>query len=1263
MKRGLLLSLLAGGLTTVLPPLQGMAEAATSDARFRVLPERLLSGYTGWFLGTSQQEILWTYERLRDAAFNSVEVKIQDKLRTFNLEGHLDEVEDLMRKANEHDLIFQLYLYPTPHDGKRHPDWSEHACLPCVVDRDGKALEETFLLTDARCWKQLFFPAFKFLACHERLPFASLKFDLETITAAYSYDDANWRRFTEIHRDLDPEMPSGLRANALKTAGLSDSYERFFREETGRAISSFLAALRAIDPDVILGYMPAGKGSFHYHEIEKHLATDRIPAIIDNWTMYNGEGYVDATAEIAERTKRVAAGNRSIPWIRPNSYRPDDIAPAVYQAACHTGGYSIWTLKMLYKGGIARPAYALPKGTTLEDYYAAFRKANLAVRADIREGTLAAAARIPRGTIKPLSAPLDWGDIDIPDLKPVGDGSGLDQFICTRERATFYIWAESGQDIKIAVRHDAAEKRPISLHYILMDDRKGRLREEVVMPGASEEWSVTAPKTGVYAFVITGGQGGQAWYSVKIGNGLHYALDARSEGGARIFRDQAVVLPGREYGNAKVRLSCGSSTVLVTPDGRSPFLMQKSDNIKDIDLELSRRFTFATHPEIGYFDAVDVMFPDGDCAFVWGSVGRGLAPNWGMRPLGEAGTLNLPAILPKKPDLATEPRVWPTGIFRDDTVCGVIVSESEDTRLLAEELKWHFDRMSGTKTEIVTSVPSDVPSVVLRRGGEAGESRFRREGRALVLEGEKCGLSHAVTYLLEAMGCRYLWPGRLGKVIPRTEGLRLPEIEFSFKPAFRSRNIRQPSFAAANGELEKKLGFTHDETEAYDRLRAQAEIDRPGNRDFFAWHGVAKEDDSAERRQWGHAFTDYYRKYGESDPDYFALQPDGTRRVDMRKLPNRPTFCLSNAALARRAADDIIAEFKRDPKLSVASVCLPDGGMATECLCASCRRMDPSNGGRIRLWVRKGTSGFRDYVSLTDRTLTFANRVAEMVVAACPGKRLSLYAYANYTDPPVCVKPHPALVILSVTGSYETVDGRAAVERNLAGWLSFGNEILWRPNTLIGFRLAAPQCVGARQFADLEKAKANGVTGADVCASSSQWACRPFDAYFSAKGLLNPDRLDFETIADDFCRAGFGSAAREMRAYLDALVEMGDKAAAEPQDPIVTTTGPSIMKGYVKAFDPERLEKILNRAESAARGDATVLKRLAFLRFGIVSGRLTAAIGRARMEKGDVVGAQQAFVAFLRQTMMREPLAVAPYWSASNFYEPHMRGYVAGGSR
>jgi hypothetical protein len=58
----------------------------------------------------------------------------------------------------------------------------------------------------------------------------------------------------------------------------------------------------------------------------------------------------------------------------------------------------------------------------------------------------------------------------------------------------------------------------VALHYALLDRNRNELRHETVAPGAQESFTVTAPYTGTYALVITGGAAGQAWYGVRVHN-------------------------------------------------------------------------------------------------------------------------------------------------------------------------------------------------------------------------------------------------------------------------------------------------------------------------------------------------------------------------------------------------------------------------------------------------------------------------------------------------------------------------------------------------------------------------------------------------------------------------------------------------------------------------------------------------------------------------------------------------------------------------
>ena len=605
----------------------GSDSAAADAARTEVkLPERMLSGYYGWFLNTSQDKVRYLIDRCAEAKFNSIEVKIQDKRRTFNLEPHLQETRSLMEYANSKGLIFQLYLYPVPYNAKRVAAWKEHADLPCVVDEEGNRLEGTFLLTDSAVWRQLFAHAFQFLRHHGELPFATLKFDVETIPAVLSYDDVNWTGFCDVYKEFSPSIPASKRRSALDGKGRFKEYRQFFVGRTELAVREFVAALRAVDKNVVLGYMPAFKGPFYGSILNRVLASDGIPAVIDNWDMYNGEGFSDTVLDHVGKSVAANPQNLSVPWIRPNCYRPSDIAPAVYQAAAHSAGYSLWSLGMLLPGNeSAKPSYRLPQGTTAADYWTAFRKANEAMCADIAAGTPGAGKRIPREKTKALAAPLAWSDVTVPDLVPEGDGSGADHEFVLRERQVVFIYAKDGENIEVSIRHVAGRKRPVALHYALLDSELHLMRVESVTPCDTDTFKVVAPKTGPYALVVTGGEGGLAWYGVTVRNGLHYALDARN--GCNFMREQYAYMPGRDAGNGRIALATGPrQAILLTVGDGEPILMAKEKTKLELDLAGGiTRFNFASHPKIAYFDEVSVRFPGGMTPLVFGEAGRRLA--------------------------------------------------------------------------------------------------------------------------------------------------------------------------------------------------------------------------------------------------------------------------------------------------------------------------------------------------------------------------------------------------------------------------------------------------------------------------------------------------------------------------------------------------------------------------------------------------------------------------------------------------------------
>ena len=78
-------------------------------------------------------------------------------------------------------------------------------------------------------------------------------------------------------------------------------------------------------------------------------------------------------------------------------------------------------------------------------------------------------------------------------------------------------------------------------------------------------------------------------------------------------------------------------------------------------------------------------------------------------------------------------------------------------------------------------------------------------------------------------------------------------------------------------------------------------------------------------------------------PDWFALQPDGTRDNSRADGGHRARLCVSNRALIEQVARDRIAEARKYPRWDTVSVSPNDGGRATFC-----------NGGELSL--RMGNS-------------------------------------------------------------------------------------------------------------------------------------------------------------------------------------------------------------------------------------------------------------------------------------------------------------------
>jgi hypothetical protein len=479
----------------------------------------------------------------------------------------------------------------------------------------------------------------------------------------------------------------------------------------------------------------------------------------------------------------------------------------------------------------------------------------------------------------------------------------------------------------------------------------------------------------------------------------------------------------------------------------------------------------------------------------------------------------------------------------------------------ARLLREHLARISGATLPLDASPPpASEERPWIRVDVAPAGVLLRARGHVLELLGE-----HAVTaFLEEKLDVRYLWPGELGKVIPRRATIVLPEFESAAKPLLPFRRIRMMEYHDRVQEGLDRLGLAKD-----DYVKG---LDQAG---WSSWQWLG----GALNLVGGHAFDGYGERYGKEHPEWFALQPDGTR--DRSKT--RVRLCKSNPELIAQIAANKIAELRANPALLGVSISPSDGGRATFCVCAKCEALDAPDGPKVK-W------GDVEHVSYTDRLVWFSNAIAERVAAVLPDKLLVFDVYSVYSAPPLQRALHPNIVLRYANlGGYHDEATRRRESAEFDAWAQAGRRFFWRPNLLMegrrtGFPLISPHRI-ADDFRRVVKAGAIGFDFDCVC---HHWATQGLNYYVVARLLGDPER-DVDAIIDDYCRAGFGAGAASVRRYFD-LLEAERAAALEAG------------VKQVLAFKPEaiaRLRAPLEKARAEIGQDRTSRERLAFLELGL----------------------------------------------------------------
>jgi hypothetical protein len=430
------------------------------------------------------------------------------------------------------------------------------------------------------------------------------------------------------------------------------------------------------------------------------------------------------------------------------------------------------------------------------------------------------------------------------------------------------------------------------------------------------------------------------------------------------------------------------------------------------------------------------------------------------------------------------------------------IRASDDTRpLRPEEARWRITPagiwLYGDDTLNVTA-PTDAATAV------------RYENRT--------GTLFAVYEFLEQnLGVRWIEPGDAGIAFEKRTSFSFTPGAGAWNPGLNQRHIRSGYRDIGDRDpdgIEVRPLVLSGGNIPYAFIMPSAEFLRR-REDELIWHRRMRMGRS-QPIAYGHAFTQWWRIYGRTHPEYFALNRHGKREPDadiMQGAPERIKLCVSNPDLVR----EIVRRHFATNGGPVIDACENDS--RGFCRCENCLAWDVLRPGEEKLDV--------DQRPLTDRYLRFANAIEAEAKKYNPAAKTAFYAYSQYHFPPRREKVADGVIVFFITGQF-TSD--AELKANYQAWKAAGaKEVYLRPNHLCddtGMPLGFEQ----NMFEKFQLARQSfPLEGVDYDCS---WGFRPTSGiaeYIMARAFYQPNQ-SFAHWEDDYCSA-FGAAHEDIRAY------------------------------------------------------------------------------------------------------------------------------------
>lgn len=477
----------------------------------------------------------------------------------------------------------------------------------------------------------------------------------------------------------------------------------------------------------------------------------------------------------------------------------------------------------------------------------------------------------------------------------------------------------------------------------------------------------------------------------------------------------------------------------------------------------------------------------------------------------------------------------------------IVISEDIDSanQFAAQELQKHLWLITGHKFSIASS-PGNARKIFYvgikpdsdTRSLENEEARYVITDDAIYLYGEdkinwrsgymmseivgywashlnRLGTLYAVYSFLEnELGVRWIEPGDDGIAYAQTKRINLENkaeswvSQFDYTRGLRTYAWRYDSFEMAKEHIPDAFQLTEEEV---DEKRIEDDLwlrrMRMGNR-------------SGIRLQFSHAFTRWWEKYGETNPEFFALTDRGKREPISLEQPDRVKMCVSNPEFISEVVKQYVNLRKQDPlKFYALDASENDGGpggMGQYCHCENCQELD----------VLQEGEEFGDH--LTDRYVWFYNRCLEEARKQVPDAVVCGFIYSHTSLKPPRKQRVSDGVILQIVPSM--ADPISETRKLYEDWYNMGaRKVLYRPNDLcvdFGLPLGHEERIFEAQKMGFEY----GAEGIDHDSIYGYWTgISGINYYILAKAQVYPDK-GFQHWMDEYTSV-YGNAQADIKAY------------------------------------------------------------------------------------------------------------------------------------